>query len=1688
MAGGLEAEDKCRREVSSSMVIASEVVSVKKRVEGHGKSQVWFYVVECCRGSQVTRSKKYRCGERGYDDPDARLEALRCGFFAEGLLAFRNLLFPEGLGKGCSCYVCVRSSQASGMRFAAAVIRAGNGVIRGVSFVGEEDAAIQKALGFVRGPEFWIWVRKILALQAQGSSPGACRHCGQQQEEQEQDTRFGKQITEECICSACKKMEGGEITIIRVDDQGEYRAISTEESWKDIKSTEVTGGEPVCTFCGCEDSEKFEKMISLCHCNGGSVVAHPSCLRVSQADPRAGGNQALTLCKVCGGSGASSIGVDGMVNAASTEEGSSKLVDLNSSLSRDSHNLTPKKGVKHNPSDLTNGGSGAAEQLENQPPLKRFKGESGRKTFEVSLKDDLSTAESEKLGVTVPARRFDDAIVSVPIKKRKFWPPSPPPSSPKASSPLEPLHSEPPVSAVHSGRLSGTEEEQGPLNTHREQQVADGMDIAGESIQEKSVMLVGDMLNETRGKASSSVDCFSEDTVGNVDISGVSTSTMDASTSKLVRNSLDERVSQVGYPGFENAKSVAVNLKDTGICNPEDPQHDNMHEDTQNQGGLHERQDHHVLESNLLSVSPNKSYISNEIPACNSSNESVDNVACREETELALGRKSTLESSNRSEVVLGIKVTSEAGECSQHKSLSPLKDGQKQEKGMLLKLNSGYFDDDRSHWDLNTPMDSWEKQPEAVTSDPETKCSGKLPIGNAIDINSERLDSIPVQLFVSDAKFNSRKPEQDMLSKGLQSEQNDHVVHSLEGLALDKDSVLDMTLGLQADALLNHHPVNPQSKFNRPLISKSLSISLDKSNPERNLDLSIANSEMPCELADGISSTEVQDGKHSVESPPDVILGKEPRLQSDEQTDAMMIDVNADSLDKHSSPVMHDFESIEDSHEASALTDAKGNLRCLPISQEFPDCQEKSSPSLPAGKQDLNEIIDEDMNVDDTHTSVTCEVDAGAENIDIPGEDVGGLDKQSAEDVGVLDKQSAEDVGGLDKQSAEDAGGLDKQSAEDAGGLDKQSAEDAKEIAYGGDYETDGYDDEDDIASDAEKFVELAEDENQGEEGEYRETEELHDWIEEDVGEELEDEHVDYGDSDFRDADDLGMEQYDKGKDMEHERICDDIEKFEMDDQEAHDLQVGADGQVTIPETTTSGTGIEHSTEKETHKADGWDKLPEGYENVDEAFKAVQDIISKRGRGSPWPTGGRLGPMSARIPSSRIDAGFRERMTSDDSIHGKEAFYMRGRDGSLSTSPSFASRKPTRGRIVGRGGPSRGIHHRGRGDPWGDGASSHWGSSRHHSPPDYYGTKVGFGSPRSANAAAVSAAKVESSGFLVASDGTVTKITRGGGRGRRGRSTLMGRGSGMDIEESLDFGMQMSMGSGAMMSETGLNASRDRTVTMRTDAGGRVSRERYREPSFGHSRWDHSIGDSPRRSMDHRLRERNGSFSPPPGRRLTRMSRSHTESRSRSRTRSPRLRSSPRGRAGGIIDRGPTIRRRSRSPVLRSEARIERLKSPIYHRVGSFEHKMSFRTQRTSPQSSKWSYDRRDTSHFRDSDYRRPFVRSGSPRRISPRVVHESSLTESPGRLKHSDYRGSMYSSRTADLNCESRRFKHDENEDIRVKQSDISGRGAGEGGGMDVRRFRHQENESDCQPRSSCTKDSGISREQGTEDHNNRL
>lgn len=1698
--------NKCREEMISMAV--SEMVSLKKCAEVSGKNP--SFSVECIRGSQVTRSKKFRCGDRGFEDPDARLRALRFGFLTEGLVAFRTFLF-EGSKKRGFVYICVRRNRACGLRFADVVIRVESGVTRSISFKGSgssdgDDVAVDRALGFVTGSGFGNWVRWFLGQQVEGSSPqqggGVCGHCEQQKQQHQQQEEYNdlqceQQISEDYMCFSCKKIERGEITIIRMDEQGEYNVVPVEEICTDNKIVGLSGSESVCSVCGCEDNEKFEIMIHPCSCNEGSVLAHPTCVSASLAMCRTGSNQGPASCKVCGGRGTVIIG--------SPEEGSSKLTGVNPNFRRNTTNATQKKGVKRVSSDLTNGGVGKADISENQSPLKLFNEESGRKTVQDPQKEDFSISESEKLGITIPTRRFDDAVASVPIKKRKYtlFQPSSPPraSSPTPASSLRSSSPEPAASIVRSEGLPAAEQEQG------EQRVVEGMDITGGSLQEKYIEIAGQSLNENTGKIPSSVGYFPQD-IGDANLSGNSTLPMYASIGKPGSNSLEDTVSKVGLMNFKNPKpTIKQEVYDCYIGSQDDKQEVYACMDTVKQEEGFRRRDH-VLESDLLSTAENKSHVIKGISDCNNLSRTDDHITCME-TEESMGlalcyNPIALGSGNHLETAGCSKMSSVAGECS---AAGELKYGEKQEKGMLLRLDSGYFNDDRSHWDLNTPMDSWEKQPEVVNTDPKPQL---LPVDTANNKNSEHLDGIQVHILASEAKHDSGKSEQDMLSKVLQAGHDHNALNFSEGLALEKDSELDTSLRLQPDAILN------RSKMNHAYIYKSVSLSKELV-AERELNLSMAPSGGACELVTDVSCVDAQDGRHFMEKPSDCILAADPSLQSDCQLDNTPVDDNVDMFDKtESSPdCKQEKEPAEDNLEAIDGTSHKGNSSGPETNYENLDLVQKGSPSALASDQHLIKTVNEDSIVDDASAATIRDIDACVEDINTTRENPGSPEL----------------------------------------GLDKQSAEDATEIAYGGDSEFDGYDDEYELVSDTEKeFVEQAENEHQVEEGEYRETG-LHSWVKEDTGEELEDEHVDYGDSDGRDADDLGMDLDDRGKDVEHEKNWDDGLQSEMEEKydtdshhEEHDSQFEGAVQVnqageedTKCESVASEIDIEHVTEKGEHKGDGsvsqatellgedislevelkcqqdqnkgaaaksregrfftprqkssgWDQLPDGFESAAEALKAVHGTFNKRGRGAALVSGGRIGPMSSRGASSRRDAGFGERMDVDDSMYRKEGFFIRGRDGSLPTSPSFASRKPTRGRIVGRGGgPSRGMHNMGRTDPWADGGTRHLGPHRHHSP-DYYDDHVGFGPHVSANAAAMSAAKVESSGFVVSMDGTVTKFVRGGIRGRRGRGGSMGRGSPMGIEESRDYGLQMSMGPGGLMSDTGMNMSRARAIGIgpdRISAGGHVGRERYRELSFGNNRWDHSIGDSPQR-MDHQLRERNRSFTPPPGRRLTRIFRSQTQSRSRSGTRSPRPKSPPRGSTGVGIGRGPAPRRRSRTPpALRSESRMDRPKSPLFQSVGSFEHRMSFlpssRTRRSPPQSSKWSYDRRDTNHFKDSEYKRSF-RTGSPsKRMSPRGVHESGLMGSPGRLKHSEYRGTVYSSRTAEFGSDSRRFKRDESEDVRLKQSDNSGRPV-EVGSTDIRRYRRQDDEGNCQARNSRAKDAGISREQGRGDHNSRL
>lgn len=506
-------------------------------------------------------------------------------------------------------------------------------------------------------------------------------------------------------------------------------------------------------------------------------------------------------------------------------------------------------------------------------------------------------------------------------------------------------------------------------------------------------------------------------------------------------------------------------------------------------------------------------------------------------------------------------------------------------------------------------------------------------------------------------------------------------------------------------------------------------------------------------------------------------------------------------------------------------------------------------------------------------------------------------------------------------------------------------------------------------------------------------------------------------------------------------------------------------------------------------KFSGWDQLPEGFTTAEEALKSVEENIAKRGQGFGW-----AGP-SQRCFLGQI--GSIEAMQMDRARYfasGRDGVYLaRIRDDGLDTSPRFPSRGTGRVRTAGRGRSLHGMRSRGRGDSWMGPTNGQWGSSRHHSP-NYYASPTGYGPLGHTNAAAVAAAKVESNGFVVAPDGTIVKASSSGltargemcpltGTGRGSHGKIMGKGSLVDGGNTM-FGLQKGMEPGR---DTSVSPDRRLTMGRGRDRGrgragfgsaaiGPLRRggpERYGRALFGaHGGLDPSMVDShrPIQSVDYRVVRRDRSLSPPLRRRsptlrssLSYRSRSPSKSSSRSRTRSPRMWSSPRGRTFSGIDGGSGSRRRSRSPNIRTETRPERLKSPS-HRVGISRHTMSSlpssRNQRSSPQTTKWSSDRRDTEHIRDYDSKRHSIPTrSSPRRLSPRNINRSGWLDSTGRSKHCEYLRPLHSGRSAEFGSDSRRARREEN--------DVKWKSYGNGvvhsartvdGGSDIRHLRNEE------------------------------
>ncbi|KAG0447089.1 hypothetical protein HPP92_028535 [Vanilla planifolia] len=293
---------------------------------------------------------------------------------------------------------------------------------------------------------------------------------------------------------------------------------------------------------------------------------------------------------------------------------------------------------------------------------------------------------------------------------------------------------------------------------------------------------------------------------------------------------------------------------------------------------------------------------------------------------------------------------------------------------------------------------------------------------------------------------------------------------------------------------------------------------------------------------------------------------------------------------------------------------------------------------------------------------------------------------------------------------------------------------------------------------------------------------------------------------------------------------------------------------------------------------------------------------------------------------------------------------------------------------------------------------------------------VGYGS-RNATAAAV--AKVESSGFVVASDGTIVKVgslTPGSHVSRSSKSsTHLHPRRRSPLESSGAFDM-----------------SPDR----RCDIGWGRSR-RY---VSGMTNWHRSKFHGPMEAnridtaVQHPLSRREQSFSP--HRRSVHLSWECTRSSSRSRTRSPCTWSSTIRRSGVWINGSPNVRQQSRSPNFKSERRLFKQSSLQLRTVsGELAGYTHLSKNHSSPKlASRWINDKNLHDQLREHKDKRP-----SGRCMPSRIFSQSSrLIDSGDRMKLDDFYQRTHSGSFHVNAVYGRGFRRDASDDVEEK-SDLA-------------------------------------------------
>ncbi|XP_077245487.1 uncharacterized protein LOC143885280 isoform X2 [Tasmannia lanceolata] len=251
---------------------------------------------------------------------------------------------------------------------------------------------------------------------------------------------------------------------------------------------------------------------------------------------------------------------------------------------------------------------------------------------------------------------------------------------------------------------------------------------------------------------------------------------------------------------------------------------------------------------------------------------------------------------------------------------------------------------------------------------------------------------------------------------------------------------------------------------------------------------------------------------------------------------------------------------------------------------------------------------------------------------------------------------------------------------------------------------------------------------------------------------------------------------------------------------------------------------------------------------------------------------------------------------------------------------------------------------------------------------------------------------------------------------QRLQRSLTARGSPKNKDGASDFGMQFGFRPlGKVGPDRSISIGRGRSGRYGPRIIGTGHRERNNGPVSDDS-FDSSL------TTQHHLARRERSFCPFPRRAALHPSRSCTKSRSRSRTRSPHMWPSPRGRSGDGMSGAPGLRRYSTSLNLRSEARMERVRSPP-QRPDFAEHLLGF----VSPP---------HAYQFREHVYKRSSISERSPpgRGFSRNPM--SDLVDSPGRLNSDDYYKPKHSDRFLEFGV-GRGPRHDGNDNDRRKHGD---------------------------------------------------